>query len=65
MFHRETNASKVALVHLVERLRERGYDLLDTQATTNHLSRFGCISIPVPEYMKRLEKALLKGCSFV
>ncbi len=65
MFHRETHASKVALVHLVERLRERNYELLDTQATTDHLGQFGCVAIPVPEYMKRLDKALTRECSFV
>ena len=41
MFHRERDASKVALVALVERLRERGYELLDSQTCTKHLARFG------------------------
>ena len=64
MFHRSPNASKVALVHLVNRLRERGYELLDTQATTPHLRQFGCIDIPATEYLRRLKKALTKSCSF-
>ena len=50
MFHHVRDASKVALVHLVNRLRQRGYRLLDTQATTEHLKRFGCIDIPASEY---------------
>ena len=65
MFHRRTDASKVALVHLVQRLRDRGYELLDTQATTPHLRRFGCIDIPASEYLRRLARALQKECTFV
>src|SRR5215212_7871185 len=53
MFHRATNASKIALVHLVERLKSRGYELLDTQATTPHLRQFGCVDIAAGEYLKR------------
>lgn len=64
MFHRVRDASKVALVTLVERLRERGYVLLDTQASTPHLARFGCIQIPSKEYLQRLEEALEIDCSF-
>ena len=58
MFHRERDASKVALVHLVERLRERKFELLDTQATTSHLRKFGCVDIPAREYLVRLRRAL-------
>ncbi len=58
MFHRARDASKVALVHLVQRLRERSFELLDTQATTSHLKRFGCIEIPAREYLAKLRKAL-------
>ncbi len=58
MFHVQRDASKVALVHLVERLRERKFTLLDTQASTAHLERFGCIELPADEYMSRLRKAL-------
>lgn len=64
MFHRRTDASKVALVHLVDRLRERGFELLDTQATTPHLKKFGCIDIPARAYMEKLERAMEKDCRF-
>jgi leucyl/phenylalanyl-tRNA--protein transferase len=64
MFHRVRDASKVALVALVQRLNERGYELLDTQATTAHLRRFGCIEIPSRDYMKKLHAALQRDCSF-
>jgi leucyl/phenylalanyl-tRNA--protein transferase len=64
MFHRQPDASKVALVALVERLRQRGYELLDTQATTQHLQRFGCIEIPAEEYLRKLRGALQKQCVF-
>ena len=46
MFHRDTDASKVALVALVDRLRARGFALLDTQWVTPHLEQFGAIEIP-------------------
>jgi leucyl/phenylalanyl-tRNA---protein transferase len=65
MFHRATDASKVCLVHLVQRLQERGYELLDSQATTEHLRKFGCVDIPADEYLKRLDRALQKARSFV
>jgi leucyl/phenylalanyl-tRNA--protein transferase len=65
MFHRVTDASKVCLVHLVNRLKERGYELLDSQATTEHLRKFGCVDIPAEEYLKRLDRALQKARSFV
>ncbi|PSQ75603.1 MAG: leucyl/phenylalanyl-tRNA--protein transferase [Bacteroidetes bacterium QH_8_67_23] len=58
MFFRETNASKVALVHLVRRLRRRGYRLLDTQYSTPHLEQFGAFEIPREEYQRRLGRAL-------
>jgi leucyl/phenylalanyl-tRNA--protein transferase len=64
MFHRRTDASKVALVHLVDRLRDRGYELLDTQATTPHLRRFGCVDIPASKYLRLLERAMERECSF-
>jgi len=64
MFHRVRDASKVALVHLVRRLRDRGYQLLDTQTTTPHLRKFGCIEIPADEYLIKLEAALRKQCQF-
>jgi leucyl/phenylalanyl-tRNA---protein transferase len=64
MFHRVTDASKAALVQLVERLRDRGYELLDTQATTPHLRRFGCIDVPASKYLRLLERAMERECSF-
>lgn len=64
MFHRETDASKVALVALIERLRTRNYFLLDTQATTEHLRRFGAIDIPVDTYLAMLRQALHRDCTF-
>ena len=64
MFHRATDASKVALVALVERLRAGGFLLLDTQWTTPHLEQFGTVEIPRPEYLKLLESALQRDCAF-
>jgi len=64
MFHRQRDASKVALVHLVARLRERKFELLDSQATTAHLRRFGCVEIPAREYLRRLRAAITKERSF-
>tara|TARA_R110002020_G_scaffold105200_5_gene245531 strand:- start:514 stop:1134 length:621 start_codon:yes stop_codon:yes gene_type:complete len=58
MFSRATDASKICLVHLIERLRDRGFVLLDTQFTTEHLKRFGAIDIPRQEYAAMLEDAL-------
>jgi leucyl/phenylalanyl-tRNA--protein transferase len=58
MFFRETNASKVALVHLVRRLKKRGYRLLDTQYGNAHLEQFGGAEIPRAEYQRRLGCAL-------
>lgn len=58
MFHREAEASKVALVHLVAHLRDRGFVLLDTQFTTDHLEQFGAVNIPRTEYERRLAAAL-------
>ncbi|MCK5166183.1 MAG: leucyl/phenylalanyl-tRNA--protein transferase [Rhodospirillaceae bacterium] len=58
MFSNETDASKVALVHLVARLRLGGYVLLDTQFLTDHLKRMGAVEISNREYLERLERAL-------
>jgi len=65
MFHLRANASKVALVHLVHRLRQRGYELLDAQAVTPHLQRFGAVTIPASRYMQLLRRAIDKDCTFV
>ena len=64
MFSRERDASKVALAFLVERLRERGFVLLDTQFMTPHLARFGARHIPLADYLSRLEPALALPCRF-
>ena len=64
MFSRATDASKVALVHLVERMRAGGFTLLDTQFITPHLERFGAIEIPRAEYQKRLAAALKVNANF-
>lgn len=58
MFSRQRDASKVALVALVQRMRERGFTLLDVQFTTEHLARFGAIEIPREEYLQKLAQAL-------
>ncbi len=58
MFYRVRDASKVALVHLVERLRKGGYILLDTQFITPHLRRFGAIEISRDAYRQHLVQAL-------
>ncbi|PHR22196.1 MAG: leucyl/phenylalanyl-tRNA--protein transferase [Hoeflea sp.] len=58
MFSRATDASKVCLVHLVERLRARQFVLLDTQFTTEHLKRFGAIDVPREDYVDLLAEAL-------
>lgn len=64
MFHRETDASKVALAALVERLRARGFTLLDIQWVTPHLAQFGAIEIPRRRYMRLLEAALQVDADF-
>ncbi len=58
MFSRQTDASKVALVHLVARLRLGGFKLLDAQFVTDHLARFGCVEWPARRYLQELERAL-------
>ena len=58
MFSRERDASKVALVHLVARLRKGGWTLLDAQFLTDHLSQFGAVETPQAAYLRRLAPAL-------
>lgn len=65
MFSRVADASKVALVALVERLRERGYTLLDTQWTTAHLRQFGAADISRRDYLARLRQALQVKTTFL
>jgi leucyl/phenylalanyl-tRNA---protein transferase len=64
MFSRARDASKVALVHLVARLRAGGYQLLDTQYTTSHLSQFGVVEIPRKDYRRRLRRAVATKADF-
>jgi leucyl/phenylalanyl-tRNA--protein transferase len=65
MFYRVTDASKEALVALVERLRARGFLMLDVQMATDHTTRLGAVEIPRREYLQRLREAVVKGVSFV
>ena len=64
MFSKETDASKVCLVSLVERLKARGFVLLDTQFTTEHLKRFGAIDVARGRYEKLLDEALQGRAEF-
>ena len=64
MFSREKDASKVALVNLVERLKEKNFELLDTQFITPHLAHFDTIEIPHTEYLRLLKKAVEKKSRF-
>lgn len=64
MFSLMTDASKVCLVSLVAHLRDRGFTLLDTQFTTDHLKRFGAIDVPRKKYEKLLASALAKQANF-
>jgi leucyl/phenylalanyl-tRNA--protein transferase len=64
MFSRVTDASKVALVHLVALLRQGGYQLLDMQFLTPHLAQFGAIEVPRAQYQRLLGEALRYRCGF-
>jgi leucyl/phenylalanyl-tRNA--protein transferase len=64
MFSRARDASKIALVHLVARLRRRGFQLLDTQFVTDHLEQFGAIEIPRARYRRLLAEALRRDVVF-
>jgi leucyl/phenylalanyl-tRNA--protein transferase len=64
MFHRVRDASKIALVHLVARLKAGGYRLLDTQFVTEHLRTFGAIEVSRPVYHKLLDAALVGSADF-
>ncbi len=65
MFHTVTDASKVALVALVERLRTRGFSLLDIQWTTPHLKSFGAMDISRNDYLQRLSASLQLAREFI
>ncbi len=64
MFSRERDASKVALVHLVARLKVGGYTLLDAQFTTKHLKQFGAIDIDRRKYQRLLDEAISRKADF-
>lgn len=64
MFARRPDASKTALVHLVARLIAGGFALVDTQMTTDHMTRFGAVEIPRAEYRRRLARALKANAKF-
>ncbi len=65
MFSLERDASKCALVFLVERLRERGFALLDTQFLTPHLASLGATEITRNEYLQQLREAIIKPVQFL
>jgi leucyl/phenylalanyl-tRNA--protein transferase len=65
MFHRSRDASKVALVHLVARLKAGGFRLLDTQFVTDHLRTFGAVEVSRRQYHRLLEAALAGDAQFV
>ncbi|NOE33503.1 MULTISPECIES: leucyl/phenylalanyl-tRNA--protein transferase [unclassified Ruegeria] len=64
MFSRRTDASKIALAYLVDRLRQTGFHLFDTQFLTAHLASLGAIEIPRSAYKKELEEALNLSADF-
>lgn len=64
MFHRAPNASKVALCHLVEHLRTRGFTLFDIQMVTPTTRQFGAVEIPREDYLRRLKAAVGQKCTF-
>lgn len=65
MFSHVTDSSKMTLVYLVSRLRQRGYALLDVQFLTTHLQRFGAVEIPAQAYKRRLMWALTLPVKFL
>ncbi len=64
MFSRRANASKIALAYLVDRLREGGFTLFDTQFLTPHLASLGAVEIPRAQYRRRLRRALARPADF-
>jgi leucyl/phenylalanyl-tRNA--protein transferase len=64
MFSLQSDASKVALVHLVARLKRNGFRLLDTQFLTDHLARFGALEVPRERYLELLAQALRQPADF-
>lgn len=64
MFHHVSDASKVVLAALVERLRDRQFGMLDVQWVTPHLEQFGAIEIPRDRYLELLADSLRRECRF-
>lgn len=64
MFHKQRDCSKLALIHLVARLKAGGFTLLDTQFVTEHLRQFGAIEVPRKAYKAILDKAIKKPADF-
>lgn len=64
MFHRMRDASKVALVALLTRLRDRGFVLFDTQIVNAHTAQFGAVDVPRTEYLRRLKRAVQVDVTF-
>ena len=64
MFHRKTDASKVALLHLAARLRMGGFTLLDAQFVTPHLASLGAVEVPKDAYRRRLAEAVARPADF-
>src|SRR5262245_8411080 len=64
MFYRRRDASKVALVFLMERLRERGFELFDTQFLNEHTESLGAVEIPRDDYLDRLARAITRPVRF-
>ena len=65
MFHKVSDASKVAFVHLVNRLKEKGFDIIDCQQSTPHMARFGAREIPRKEFLDIISKSIHKKTSLV
>jgi leucyl/phenylalanyl-tRNA---protein transferase len=64
MFHRARDASKIALIHLIQHLIKSGFTLLDTQFVTDHLKQFGAIEISRAKYLRQLQQALVLPAQF-
>lgn len=64
MFHTVSNASKVAFHYLIEILKKRGFELLDTQFINDNVRRYGAIEIPKSEYIRLLKRAVSKKTHF-
>jgi leucyl/phenylalanyl-tRNA--protein transferase len=64
MFYTIPNGSKVAMVRLVEHLRQQGFSLFDAQLMNPHLARFGAITVSQSLYLQKLEQAIQQPCRF-